>query len=432
MSTGERILGFPYGVRWRILALLFLATVINFVDRQALSVVAPVLRDQYRMSNQQYAFIVASFQLGMTLGEFPMGMLMDRWGVRRGFTFAVVWWSMANLLHGAARSVTHFSLLRFWLGTGECGNFSGATKVIAQWFPPRERALGVGIFNGGTMVGTIVATPLVVWLTTQFGWRVAFIVPSLLGLLWIALWLRTYHPPRSHPTVSSAELAIIEEGATFAEPPGNRELLSLRQTWAVILARTIAGPVMHLYVYWLPEYLYRHRGFSLRDIGLFAWVPFVFADIGSIAGGWFSGRLIAAGRSVHDARKIAIIIGTAMTGASLGVAVVDSIPLAFALICIALFGFLWISANLFAIFSDLFPDNAVGRVTGLTGVGNGAASLVYNLATGVVVDRFSYVPVFAAAGLLPAVGMAVLFLLAGRIQKVEMRTARGRIREGEV
>ncbi|MBI1792447.1 MAG: MFS transporter, partial [Acidobacteria bacterium] len=185
MSTGERILGFPYGVRWRILALLFLATVINFVDRQALSVVAPVLRDQYRMSNQQYAFIVASFQLGMTLGEFPMGMLMDRWGVRRGFTFAVVWWSMANLLHGAARSVMHFSLLRFWLGTGECGNFSGATKVIAQWFPPRERALGVGIFNGGTMVGTIIATPLVVWLTTRFGWRVAFIVPSLLGLLWI-------------------------------------------------------------------------------------------------------------------------------------------------------------------------------------------------------------------------------------------------------
>jgi len=180
---------------------------------------------------------------------------------------------------------------------------------------------------------------------------------------------------------------------------------------------------MHLYVYWLPLYLFKQRGFSLTQIGLFAWVPFLFADIGSIGGGWFSGWLIARGYPLHDARKISIILSTTLTAASLGVAIVKSIPMAFVLICTALFGFMWMSATVFAIFSDLFPDNAVGRVTGLTGVGNGAASLVLNLATGIVVDRFSYVPVFAMAGLLPAAGAAVLFMLAGRIERVKIRAS---------
>jgi ACS family hexuronate transporter-like MFS transporter len=397
-------------IRWRILALLFLATVINYVDRQTLSVVAPVLRDEFKFSNQQYGMIVAFFQLGMMLGEFPMGMLMDRWGARRGFTFAITWWSIASAMHGMANSVLQFSALRFWLGTGECGNFSGSTKVVAEWFPPKERALGVGIFNGGTMVGSVIAPPLVVWLVHLYGWRVAFVVPSLLGLAWVLLWLKTYRP---NP----------ERFGTATTPPTNRELLRLRQTWACILARTLAGPVMHLYVYWLPEYLYRQRGFSLKEIGLFAWVPFLFADIGSIGGGWFSGWLIAKGYAAHDARKISIVISTILTGASVGVAIVQSIPMAFVLICTAMFGFMWMSATLFAIYSDLFPDGALGRITGLTGVGNGASSMILNFATGIVVDKFSYVPVFAMAGLLPALGMAVLFLLAGRIERVKIKTS---------
>ncbi|HTM48583.1 MAG TPA: MFS transporter [Bryobacteraceae bacterium] len=395
-------------LRWRILALLFLATVINFVDRQTLSVVAPVLRDEFKFSNQQYGLIVACFQLGMMLAEFPMGMLMDRWGVRRGFSFAVIWWSIASAMHGLANSVTQFGLLRFWLGTGECGNFSGSTKVVGEWFPPKERALAVGIFNGGTMVGSILAPPLVVWLVHLYGWRVAFVVPSALGLVWVLLWLKTYRPN-------------AESFGAAGKPPTNRELLRLRQTWACILARTLGGPVMHLYVYWLPEYLYRQRGFSLKDIGLFAWVPFLFADVGSILGGWFSGWLIARGYGLHDARKISIALSTLLTAASIGVAIVESIPVAFALICTAMFGFMWMSATLFAVFSDLFPENAVGRVTGLTGVGNGASSMILNFATGYVVDRFSYVPVFAMAGLLPALGMGLLFLLAGRIERVKIK-----------
>src|SRR5260221_4540387 len=166
-------------MRWRILALLFLAKVINFVDRQTLSVVAPVLRDEFQFSNQQYGLIVAFFQLGMMLGEFPMGMLMDRWGARRGFSFALIWWSIASAMHGLANSVVQFSLLRFWLGTGECGNFSGSTKVVAEWFPPKERALGVGIFNGGTMEGLGIPPPRVVWLVLGHRWLEGVVVTWL-------------------------------------------------------------------------------------------------------------------------------------------------------------------------------------------------------------------------------------------------------------
>ena len=339
-----------------------------------------------------------------------MGMLMDRWGARRGFTFAIVWWSIASAMHGLANSVTQFGALRFWLGTGECGNFSGSTKVVGERFPPKERALGVGIFNGGTMVGSVIAPPLVVWLVTRYGWRTAFVVPSALGFLWVLLWLRIYRPnPHGF--------------GPAAAPPSSRQLLRLRQTWAVILCRTLAGPVMHLYVYWLPLYLFKVRGFSLTQIGLFAWVPFLFADIGSIGGGWFSGWLMSRGFGLHEARKLSIILSTTLTAASMGVALVKTVPTAFVLICTALFGFMWMSATVFAVFSDLFPENAVGRVTGLTGVGNGASSLVLNLATGIVVDHFSYVPVFAMAGLLPAAGALVLFSLAGRIERVKIETS---------
>src|SRR5258708_32406011 len=183
-------------MRWRILALLFLATVINFVDRQTLSVVAPVLRDEFQFSNQQYGLIVAFFQLGMMLGEFPMGMLMDRWGAKRGFTFAIVWWSVASAMHGLANSVTQFGALRFWLGTGECGNFSGSTKVVGEWFPPKERALGVGIFNGGTMVGSIIAPPLVVWLVHLYGWRGGVRVPKPIGVVLGVFWVQK-EPPKN-------------------------------------------------------------------------------------------------------------------------------------------------------------------------------------------------------------------------------------------
>ncbi len=409
-------------VRWWILAMLFCVTVINFVDRQSLSIVAPLLRESLKLSNTDYGIIVASFQMGMMLGEFPMGMLMDRAGVRFGFTFAVLWWSAANACHALGRSMLQFSIFRFWLGTGECGNFSGGIKTVAQWFPVRERAFAVGIFNGGSMIGSIIAPPLLVAITLKLGWHAAFLVPSALGALWVIAWRLWYHAPEKHPSITPAELNYIKEGQHGAEAPApsNLDLLKLRQTWALMGCRMLVGPVVQFYIYWLPEYLYRQRGLSLKEIGLFAWVPFLFGDIGSIAGGWLAGWLIRRGFSVTNARRISMGIGATCCLLSFAVVAARSVPAALAGICFVLLGHTFLSANMFAAISDLFPGNAVGRVTALTGIAGGLSGMLFPLLTGVLVDRFSYLPVFSLAAVMPMAGTVLLFALVRTLRQVSI------------
>ena len=399
-------------VRWWVLAMLFAVTVINFVDRQSLSIVAPVLRESLKLSNTDYGIIVACFQMGMMIGEFPMGMLMDRLGVRFGLSFAVGWWSVANMLHALGRSMLHFSVLRFWLGTGECGNFSGAMKVVSQWFPARERAFAVGIFNGGSMIGSIIAPPLLVALMLHFGWHSAFLLPGALGLVWVLGWRLVYHAPERHPRISAAELAYIrqDKDVDAGPPPANSQLLRLRETWALMACRMLVGPVVQFYIYWLPEYLYRERGLSLKAIGMFAWVPFLFGDIGSITGGWLAGTLIRRGVSVTNARRITMFLGAACCLLSFAVVQARTVEGAMMGICIVLLGHTFLSANMFAAISDLFPNGAVGRVTALTGMAGGLSGMLFPLLTGVLVDRFSYVPVFSLAAIMPLAGCAVLFL----------------------
>lgn len=400
-------------VRWWILVMLFCITVINFVDRQSLSIVAPLLRETLKLSNTDYGIIVACFQMGMMLGEFPMGALMDRLGVKFGFTFAVSSWSLANGLHALARSMTQFSLLRFWLGTGECGNFSGGVKTVTQWFPVRERALAVGIFNSGSMIGSIIAPPLLVALTLKLGWHAAFILPSTLGFLWVIGWRAWYRAPEEHPSISEAERTYILDGReTAAEAaPSNRMLLRVRATWALMGCRLLVGPVVQFYIYWLPEYLYRQRGLSLKEVGLFAWVPFLFGDIGSIAGGWLAGWLIRRGFSVTSARRIAMGIGATFCLLSFAVVMARSIPGALAGICFVLLGHTFLSANMFAAISDVFPAGAVGRVTALTGIAGGLSGMLFPLLTGMLVDHFSYIPVFSLAAVMPMAGTILLFTL---------------------
>jgi MFS transporter, ACS family, hexuronate transporter len=411
-------------VRWWILALLFLVTVINFVDRQSLSIVAPVLRDSLHLSNTDYGRIVAAFQAGMMLAEFPMGMLMDKRGVRFGFSFAVLWWSIANSLHVFARTMMQFSVLRFWLGTGECGNFSGAMKVISQWYPAKERALAVGVFNGGSMVGSIIAPPLLVFFTLRMGWPAAFLLPSLLGFLWVSVWIPLYRAPEQHALISREELEYIQAGREVGENVTIRsmDLLRLKQTWGLILCRFMVGPVVQFYIYWMPEYLYRERGLTLKSIGLLAWVPYLFGDIGSISGGWLAGYLIGKGFSVGRARRLTMTLGASFCILSLAVAGADSVPVALLFICGVLFGHTAISANMFAAISDIFPAGAVGRVTALTGVAGGLSGMLFPLLTGALVDRISYWPVFLMAGLMPGIGCALLFLVAGKLTPLETQT----------
>jgi ACS family hexuronate transporter-like MFS transporter len=391
--------------RWWILALLFAAMMINVLDRQVLSLVAPVIREQMRLSNTDYGVILFCFLLGMTVGQLPAGLMLDRKGPRIGLPFLVAWWSTASLVHAFARSAGQLSLFRFLLGMGECGFYSGGVKVIGRWFPVEERALAGGLFNSGSLAGSVLAPPIITALLLRYGWPAAFWVPSVLGALWIVPWLLVYRSPEAAPGKSLVEEAPVSTGA----------LLACRALWGVVAMRAFGGPVSHFYWYWLPEYLKAERGFSLAEIGLTAWMPFFAGGLGNIGGGWFSSTLIRRGWTVDRARKSAFVCAAALCLAALGVPLAPGAASALALLCAAAFGINAVAANLIGLISDLFPHAALARVTALTGVGDGAMSMLMMLATGYVIDRFSYLPVFVAAGLFPAMALASLFLLVGRI-----------------
>jgi ACS family hexuronate transporter-like MFS transporter len=256
------------------------------------------------------------------------------------------------------------------------------------------------------------------------GWPAAFLLPSLLGFFWVAVWIPLYHAPEQHPLISRDELEYIQAGREVGESLAIRsmDLLRLKQTWGLILCRFMVGPVVQFYIYWMPEYLYRERGLTLRSIGLLAWVPYLFGDIGSISGGWLAGYLIGKGLSVGRARRLTMTLGAAFCILSLAVAGAHSVPVALMFICCVLFGHTAISANMFAAISDIFPAGAVGRVTALTGVAGGLSGMLFPLLTGALVDRISYWPVFLMAGLMPGIGCALLFLLAGKLRPLEAQT----------
>jgi ACS family hexuronate transporter-like MFS transporter len=409
-------------VRWQVLTLLFLVTVVNFVDRQTLSVVAPVVREQFHLSNQAYGAIMSAFMFGMMLGEFPMGWLMDRAGVRTGFSFSVVWWSLAAGLHSISRSALQFSLFRFWMGTGECGNFSGGMKVVSEWFPERERAFAVGVFNSGSMIGSLISPPLIVYLMLHYGWRMAFLGPSLTGFVWVMVWRAVYRPLGGHPRVSEAEAHYIRAGQTpvAGTPTPNWVLLGHAPAWGLILCRFLVGPVIQFYWFWMPTYLYQSRGLTLAMIGCFAWIPYLFGDVGSIGGGWAAGRLLRRGLSLNAARLTTMWIGALCCAMSLGVVRASSAAGAIGFICLVMFGHAWLSANMFAAISDIYPGGAVGRMTALTGIAGGISGLLFPLLTGFLIDRFSYAPVFTIAALMPAAGVLCLAALGGRFRRLAL------------
>jgi ACS family hexuronate transporter-like MFS transporter len=408
-------------VRWRILALLFLITVINFVDRQTLSIVAPTLRDTFHLSNTQYGMIGSAFMAGMLLGEFPMGLLMDRKGVGFGLSFAVIWWSIATSLHAAARSFVQFAAVRFWMGTGECGNFSGAMKTVSDWFPARERAFAAGVFNSGSMIGNVIAVPAVTFLLLHYGWQVSFLIPGILGILWVLLWRTGYRPLAKHPSVTEGERdLILSDRAAPVPPPSNRVLLARKETWALMLCRGLVGPVVQFYLLWTTEYLVRSRHLTMKEIGFIAWVPFLFGDIGSVGGGWLSGLLIRRGLSVTAARRAVMIGGAFLCLMSIAVARADTAPVAIGFICAVLLGHTALSANMFAAISDVFPASAVGRVTGLTGIAGGISGILFPSLTGFLVDHFSYTPPLFLAALLPAAGVIALFTTIGSLKQVQL------------
>jgi ACS family hexuronate transporter-like MFS transporter len=409
-------------VRWWILALLFFVTVVNFVDRQALAVLGNDITDEFKLSNTAFGTIVSWFRFGMMLGEFPMGMLMDRVGVRVGLAFAVLWWSVGNGLHALSTSIWHFRIFRFWLGTGECGNYSGGNKIVASWFPVRERALAIGVFNSASMFGSFVAAFLIMPIREHFGWRMGFLVPSLLGALWVLIWWIVYRQPQAHPRISKAELLHItsDHEVETAIAPSTWDLLKLKQTWGLMLCRFWVGPVVEFYLYWMPKYFRDVRGLSIRDSAYFNSVTFVFGDLGSIGGGLAAAWLLKKGMAVQGARRSTLLFGAALCLLSFLVPLTSSVALAIGLISLVLLGHTFLSANMFASVSDVFPNAAVARVTGLTGAANGLSGIIFPLITGVIVDHFSYAPVFFMAALMPLLGVALALYTLKDFRRVEV------------
>jgi MFS transporter, ACS family, hexuronate transporter len=382
--------------RWLVLCLLLLITIVNFIDRQTVSVLAPVIRASLHLSNAQYGRIVAAFQFGMMTGEFPMGWLMDRWGVRFGLLGAVLWWSAATGSQTLTRSGLQLGITRFWMGTGECGNYSGGLKAIFGAFAPGERTLAIGIFNSGSMIGATLAPPLIVFLAQRYSFRAAFLVPALLGIVWAPFWFLLYRdtPSQQRTAIPTASL---------------KELLRQSSTWAVMLCRFFIGPVMQFYWYWIPSYLYNVRHLSLTEIGIVGWLPFFLGDTGGVAGGWAAGWLQKRGVGTLNVRRITMYSSSVLCLVSLAVPYLASVSGAFLLIGVAVMADNFLSANMFAAVTDLFPEQTVGRATGLTGVAGGLSGLLFPLLTGIIVDHHSYAPVFLMVAFMPMIGTILLF-----------------------
>lgn len=404
------------------MGLVFLATLINFIDRLTIAILGPVITRQLGLSNLQFASITTWFLIAYTVSQGLSGKLYDRVGARRGFTLSIFVWSTAACAHAFARGFLSLSCFRFILGLGEAGNWPGAAKVIAEWFPRDQRALGMGIFNSGVCVGSILAPPLIVWLQVRFGWQTTFLATGALGFIWLALWITFYESPDRHPAITAEEYSLIKAGQAPSQKKARiswTQLLRYRQTWAIMVSRFLTDPVWWLYITWLPLYLYNVRGFDLKKIGTFAWVPFLTADAGSLLGGWLSGRLITKGWSTNRARKTVIFMGAFLMSAGIPAALSSDAMAALAFISLVTFGFqAWIN-NVQTLPSDFYPEEVVASVAGIGGVGAGIGAILYILTTGWLVDHFSYTPVLLIAGLLPLLGTAVLFLVGGHIQRLQ-------------
>lgn len=388
--------------RYLLLLLLLTITVVNFIDRQTVSILAPLIRAAFHLSNEAYGRIVAAFQFGMMAGELPMGWVMDQWGSRLGLVAAVLWWSAATGAQAFLRSGTQLGIARFWMGSSECGNYSGGIKAVSQLFPLREKTLAIGIFNSGSVVGAVVAPPLIVYLAQHYGYRSAFLVPSLAGGLWTLLWWIVNRNPFAKPLKNESP----------QEPLGT--LLRQSSTWAVMLCRFFVGPVIQFYWYWLPSYLSAAQHMSLGRIGATSWIPFFLGGAGGVAGGWSAGWLQKKGASPYNVRRITMFASGAMCLASAVVPFDRHVAASLLMMSIAIFGHNFLSANMYGAITDLFPDNAVGRATGLSGVAGGLSGLLFPLLTGLLVDRVSYTPVFLLAAVMPLAGTVALLAVAKR------------------
>lgn len=408
--------------RWKICALLFFATTVNYLDRQALGILAPMLQKSIGWNEAQYGYIVTAFQAAYGISILFAGRIMDRIGTRKGYSISVVIWGLASMAHSLVRTPFGFGVVRFALGIGEAGNFPAAIKTVAEWFPKKERAFATGIFNSGTNFGAVLAPLAIPWLALKFGWQAAFLFTGITDLIWLLFWLALYRKPAEHPRVSREELQYIQSDPPIADAKVPLSwLLTKRQTWAYSLGKILTDPVWWFYLFWLPKFLTQNGGLSLSQLGLPLMAIYVAASFGSIGGGWLSSFFLKRNWSVNRARKTTMFICACLAVPAVLVPHVANIWLAVTLIGLATAAHQGWSANIFTTVSDMFPQHSVGSVVGIGGTVSAVGSMLSASVVGLVLQATrSYNALFFAAGFAYLVALAVFQLLAPQLQTVEL------------
>jgi ACS family hexuronate transporter-like MFS transporter len=402
--------------------MLFASTVINYMDRQTLSLLAPYLKVTYHWTNSDYASLVIAFRVAYAIGQTVCGRGVDRIGTRRGISFSVLFYSIVSVLTPFANGLLSFMGFRFMLGLGESANWPAATKVVSEWFPAKERALATAFFDSGSSIGGALSPFLVLWIYFRWGWRPAFVVPGILGFIWLLVWRRFYYPPEEHPNISDGELDLLRKENRAEEVTGAtakvrwRDLLRLPQTWGVIVARAFTDPVWYFVTDWFPVYLVA-KGIDLRSGLIAIWVPFLAADLGNFAGGAASGYLVRRGWSLGWARKAVVVAGGCGTMLLIPTVFTQNIWLITLLFALATFSYACFSTIANVLPSDLYKSNAVATVSGLSGTGSGIGTIIAMKAVGYFSDArvasggHAFDPIVIACGIIPVIGMLLVLLL---------------------
>jgi ACS family hexuronate transporter-like MFS transporter len=417
------------GLRWWIIGLIALVTVINYIDRNALSIMWPSISQELGLSKDDYRWIVIVFMIAYAISQMVSGKIYDKVGTRLGFVFSILIWSFSSGLHGISSSILSFGILRATLGFGEAGNWPGATKSNAEWHPIKERALAQGIFNAGASLGAVISAPLIAFLYLQLGWRYTFPVIATLSLFWLIPWLIINKGlPKNHPWISEGEKDFIIKGQkTSADSKLGkervlkwRELLKLKKSYSVIVSRFFLDPIWWMFVSWLPIYLNEKFNFDVKQIGYFAWVPYVGAAAGSILGGWVSGFLLKKGWEINKSRKTAIVIGNVICLPALILTAYSGDPLtAVLLIALILFGFQFSMQNIQTLPSDYLSGKSVGSLAGLGGM-SAALGVVSTMLIIPEITKVTWAPFFIMGALLVPIGLVSLFLFSGKIERISI------------
>jgi MFS transporter, ACS family, hexuronate transporter len=387
-------------IRWLILSLLFLATTINYVDRQTLSILAPTIRAEFHLTEVDYSRVVSAFLLSYTVMYAVSGRIIDKVGVRMGMAASILWWSLATMATSLARGGLSLTWFRFALGVGEPGVYPAGLRAMAEWFPERERAMAAGIFSSGSAVGALVAPPLIAFLAIRFGWRYAFLLPGVIGLFWLPVWLLLYRNRAGKPQNAAPSRSWLK-------------LVQDRKVLALVLPRFASDPVWYFYLFWLPDYLQRSRHFSLAQVGFYGWIPFLFADLGNVLGGVSSDWLVRLGWAPARSRVLVLVAGACLGPLGAFVGLVDKVAVAIAITCLVAFLTQSWSTNIGTLALDVLPVSESSSVIGLMGTIGSLGGILFSQVLGIVVGHFGYSAAFILSSALQPIAAVTLLVLFG-------------------